>query len=452
MAPPDDTPETNERGRFPRRVGDYTLESYLLHLSDPEREGPVVPDIPSSATYRARDAAHLEELFLSLIRANPSEEREIPIGAKGIYQRLGNSVEWMVANAFAMAQGGETAIMFSDGMRAVATSVSVCTYAGAEVICGVPAYGCTDNFFTGVMARDGREVHFVDVRDIETVKAALNRRTRVIYCETVANPNLRVADLPALKRLVAEENARRYDEEKITLIIDNTFPSPFSCWPTDVGPRLDEMIVIHSATKSITGFGTGLAGIAIMPWRYWKAMFLYRKDTGGTMPAEVAHSLLIRSLKTMPIRMRRQVDTAWKVARFLDEHPKVEHVFYPGLPSFRDYELAQKVLVDWDGNFSPGYMVSFSLKGDSPADCELRGRALLDHLNSNSKLISLAVSLGYVGTLIEEPTSGTHATMPDEERIEKGIPRGLLRMSLGLEAPEDLIRDLNLALMSIARD
>ncbi|ACY17633.1 trans-sulfuration enzyme family protein [Haliangium ochraceum] len=450
MAPPD-KPETRAQDRFPRRVGDYTLESYLLHFADPTEAGPVVPDIPASATYRARDSAHLAELFQSLIMSDPERDQIIPEGAYGIYQRLGNPVEWQLARAFAMVQGGETAVVFSDGMRAVSAAVSICTYAGAEIICGVPAYGCTDNFFSGVMARDGREVHFVDVRDLDTIRRALNRRTRVIYCESVANPNMRVANIPAIKQIVAEENARRYPEEKITLIVDNTFPSPFSCWPNDVGPKLEEMIIVHSATKSITGFGSGLAGVAVIPWSYWKAMFLYRKDTGGSLPATEAHSLLTRSLKTMPLRIRRQVDTAGKLASFLDEHPKVDRVFYPGLPSFQDYDLARELLVDWDGNFSPGYMISFSLKGESPADCEGRGRELLDSLNQNSKLFTLAVSLGYVGTLVEEPTSGTHASMPDNEREAKGIPRGLLRLSVGLEDPEDLIRDLSLAL-STARD
>lgn len=450
MAPPD-TPETRDRGRFPRRVGDYTLESFLLHLADPSKDGPIIPDIPASATYRAINSEHLGALFQSLIESDPEEDRAIPMGALGIYQRLGNPVEWLLARAFAMVQGGDTAIVFSDGMRAVSSAVSICTYAGAEIICGVPAYGCTDNFFSGVMARDGRDVHFVDIRDLDAIKRVLNRRTRVIYCESVANPNLRVANLPAIKQLVADENSRRYEEEKITLIVDNTFPSPFSCWPHDIDPKIDDLIVVHSATKSITGFGTGLAGVAIVPWKYWKSLFLYRKDTGGSLPATEAHSILVRSLKTMPLRLRRQVSTAWKVAQFLESHPKVDRVFYPGLPSFQDYELARKVLIDWDGNFSPGYMISFSLKGESSAEAEVRGRALLDRLNESSKIISLAVSLGYVGTLIEEPTSGTHATMPDEERENKGIPRGLLRMSIGLEDPEDLIRDLNLALSS-ARD
>lgn len=450
MAPPD-TPETRDRGRFPRRVGDYTLESFLLHLSDPSKDGPLVPDIPSSATYRAINSEHLAALFQSIIESDPVSERSIPTGALSIYQRLGNSVEWLLARAFAMVQGGDTAIVFSDGMRAVASAVSICTYAGAEIICGVPAYGCTDNFFSGVMARDGREVHFVDVRDLDSIRRVLNRRTRVVYCETVANPNMRVANLPAIKQMVVEENARRYEEEKITLIIDNTFPSPFSCWPSDVEPKLEDLIVVHSATKSITGFGTGLAGVAVMPWKYWKPMYLYRKNTGGSLPASEAHSLLVRSLKTMPLRLRRQVSTAWKVAQFLESHPRVERVYYPGLPSFQDHELARKVLIDWDGNFSPGYMISFALKAETSAEAERRGRALLDRLNESSKIISLAVSLGYVGTLIEEPTSGTHASMPDDERENKGIPRGLLRMSIGLEDPEDLIRDLNLALSS-ARD
>lgn len=435
-----------QNDRFPRRVGDYTLESFLLHIADPVGDGPLVPDIPVSATYRASNSARLAALFQSLIDADPETSHEIPVGAERIYQRLGNSVEWTLARAFALAQGGDISMLFSDGMRAVSTAVSMCTHVGSEIICGVPVYGCTDNLFTGVMPRDGREVHFVDTSDMAAVKRLVNRRTRVIYCETVANPNLRICNLLELKRLIAEENGKRYEEEKITLIIDNTFPSPFCCWPGDVGIQVNEMIVVHSATKSITGFSTGLCGVAVIPWKYWKPMFLYRKDTGGTLPAVEAHSILVRSLKTLPIRLRRQVQTAWKVAEFLDSHPMVDQVCYPGLPSSPDYELAKQILVDWDGNFAPGHMVSFSLKGKDPADTERRGRAFLDRINEASRIISLGVSLGYVGTLIEEPTSGTHATMPDEERIKKGIPRGLLRMSIGLEDAGDIIRDLNRAL------
>ncbi|MEM9487689.1 MAG: PLP-dependent transferase [Myxococcota bacterium] len=437
---------TQPNDRFPRRIGEYTLESFLLHIADPTGDGPVVPDIPQSSTYRAVNSERLGALFQSLIECNPEVEHDIPAGASYIYQRLGNKVEWMLARAMAAAQGGEAAMIFSDGMRAISSAVSVCSHVGSEIICGVPVYGCTDNMFTTVMPRDGREVHFVDVRNMDAVKRLVNRRTRVMYCETVANPNMRVADLPGIKQLVADENKRRYPEEKITLIIDNTFPSPFSCWPGDVGPELDEMVIIHSATKSITGFSTGLAGVAVIPWRLWKPMFLYRKDTGGNLPAVEAHSLLVRSLKTMPVRLRRMISSTWKVAEFLETHPMIERVYYPGLPSFQDHEMAQKVLIDWDGNFSPGHMVSFLLKGKNPADSEKRGRALLDRINEESRIISLAVSLGYVGTLIEEPTSGTHATMPDAEREKKGIPRGLLRMSIGLEDPDDLIRDLNRAL------
>lgn len=432
--------------RFPRRVGEYTLESYLLHLGDPAGDGPVVPDIPVSATYQTANSERLAALFRSLIECDPEEEHLIPIGAERIYQRLGNPIEWMLAKAFALAQGGEAGMVFCDGMRAIAAAVSVCSHVGSEIICGVPVYGCTDNLFTSVMQRDGREVHFVDTRDIAAVKKLVNRRTRVIYCETVANPNLRIANLPDIKRMVAEENGKRFDEEKITLIIDNTFPSPFGCWPGDIAPEVRELIVVHSATKSISGFSTGLAGVAIIPWKYWKRMFLYRKDTGGSLPAAEAHSLLVRSLKTLPIRLRRQVSTTAKVAEFLESHPMIERVYYPGLSSFQDHELAKKVLVDWDGQFSPGHMLSFVLKGSNALDRERRGRSFLDRVSESSRIISLAVSLGYVGTLIEEPTSGTHATMPDEEREKKGIPRGLLRLSIGLEDPQDIIRDLNRAL------
>ncbi|MFH0945665.1 MAG: PLP-dependent transferase [Planctomycetota bacterium] len=432
--------------RYPLRVEGYTLDSYLLHISDPEGDGPIIPDIPVAATYRAVDSARLEGLFGSILSADPAKTHQVPEGAYHIYQRLGNRVEWMLARAFAVAQGGDTSIVFSDGMRAISASISITSHAGSELICGVPVYGCTDNLFTGTLPRDGRKVHFVDTRDLEGIEALINRRTRVIYCESLANPNLRVCDLISLKQLVIRENSRRHDEERITLIIDNTFATPFCCRPHDLGPLLKELIVVHSATKAIGGFSTGLAGVAVIPWAYWMRLFLNRKDTGGSLPAVEAHSLLVRSLKTFPIRIRRQVKSAAAVARFLERHPAVDRVLYPGLRSFDGYATAQKILIDWDGNFSPGHMLGFILKGRSPADAARKGRSFLDRLNRQSRIISLAVSLGYVGTLIEEPGSGTHATMPDDEREKKGIPKGLLRLSIGLEEPDDLIRDLERAL------
>jgi cystathionine beta-lyase/cystathionine gamma-synthase len=151
-------------------------------------------------------------------------------------------------------------------------------------------------------------------------------------------------------------------------------------------------------------------------------------------------------MKTLGLRIRRQVASAWKIAKFLEEHPAVDQVFYPGLPSFDGYRVARRLMIDWDGNFSPGHMIAFSLKGKNPAQTVTRGRALLDRLNASSRILTLAVSLGYVGTLIEEPSSGTHASMPDDERQKKGIPRGLLRLSIGLEDADDLITDLDRAL------
>lgn len=431
---------------FPRRVGEYSLESWLLHVADPPGAGPIVPDVPVAATYRAESSSHLGSLFRSVIECDPASEHEVPRGARAIYQRLGNDVEWTLARAFAAMQGGESSIVFSDGMRAIAAVVQCLTHAGAEVICGVPVYGCTDNLFTGPLPRDGRQVHFVDARDVGAVAQLLNRRTRVVYCETLANPNMRVPDLAGLKKLLAAENALRHAEEKVWLVVDNTFATPFCCWPGAVGPELSELVVVHSTTKALCGFATGLGGVAVIPWLLWKRLFLHRKDTGGVLPAIEAHSLLVRSVKTFAVRIRRQVESAVTVAKFLARHPAVEQVLYPGLPTFEDHALARKILIDWNGKFSPGSMIALTLKAKDAGEAEARGSAFVDRLNRESSIVSLAVSLGYVGTLIEEPNSGTHATMPEDERRKKGIPRGLLRLSIGLEDPSDLVRDLDRAL------
>jgi cystathionine beta-lyase/cystathionine gamma-synthase len=450
-----------------------TIESRLLHLSDPEGDGPVVPDIPASSMYQAKDAATLAGRFQSIIDSDPPVDRFIPDGAATIYLRLGSHVEWKLAEALALAQGGESAIMFSDGMRAIASSVCFRLHAGAEMIAGVPLYGCTDNLFTNTIPRMGVKVHFVRPDDTDEIAARINRRTRVVYLETISNPSLTMPDLAAVKELLAGINAGRFPGEKITLVIDNTFATPYGCNPHELGPQLDDMIVVHSTTKGINGFSAGLGGVAIIPWAYWKDLFLYRKDHGGSLSPEQAHHLLTKSLRTLGLRVRKMQENAAAMAALLEAHngvkqvfypglpsfPQhaleahngVKQVFYPGLPSFPQHALAKQSLRDWYGEFAPGHMVSFVMKGRTAEVAERRGRALMDHLAANSDLFVVAVSLGYIGTLIEDPNGGTHATIGPEERKQKGIIPGLIRLSAGIEHADDLQRDLLAALDRAAR-
>jgi cystathionine beta-lyase/cystathionine gamma-synthase len=433
------------------RKKELSIESRLLHLPDPESDGPVVPDVPASSTYMAADEETLAGRFASIIESDPPVDREIPEGAAKIYLRLGSEVEWKLAKALALAQGGETAVMFADGMRAIASAVGFRLHAGAEMIAGVPLYGCTDNLFTNWIPRQGVKVHFTAPDDTDRIAGLLNRRTRVLYLETLSNPSLTMPDLAALKEVLARENERRFEGERIILVVDNTFATPYCCNPFAIGPDLAETIVVHSTTKGINGFSAGLGGVAVIPWKFWKPLFLYRKDHGGSLAPEQSHHLLTKSLRTLGIRIRKMQGNASILAALLEAHPAVSRVYYPGLESFPQHDLARATLVDWNGVFAPGHMVSFVLKGRTAEIRERRGHALMDWLARESRIYIVAVSLGYIGTLIEDPNRGTHATISPEERAEKGIETGLLRVSVGLEDPDDLLRDLLKALDRAAR-
>jgi cystathionine beta-lyase/cystathionine gamma-synthase len=428
-----------------------TIESRLLHLPDPDGDGPVVPDIPSSSTYRAPDADALATRFQSIIDSDPPRDRRVPEGAAKIYLRLGSALEWKLSEALALAQGGEAAIVFSDGMRAIASAVGFRLHTGAEIVAGVPLYGCTDNLFTSTMPLLGVKVHFVPPDDIRGIAARLNRRTRVVYLETLCNPSLTMPDFFAVKKLLAAENARRLPGERITLVIDNTFATPYCCNPFALGEPVEDTIVVHATTKGINGFSSGLGGVAVIPWKYWKDLFLYRKNHGGCMTPEHAHLLLTKSLRTLALRVRKMQENSCSLAALLAAHPAVAKALYPGLPSFPQHRLARKTLVDWYGRFAPGHMLSFTMAGRTEAVREKRGHALLDHLAANSSLFLVAVSLGYIGTLIEDPNRGTHATVSPAERAARGIEPGLIRLSVGIEHEDDLKRDLLAALDRAAK-
>jgi cystathionine beta-lyase/cystathionine gamma-synthase len=429
--------------------GTASIESRLLHLPDPEGDGPVVPDIPASSMWKSENEEILAARFQSIIDSDPPVDRVIPEGAAKIYLRLGSPLEWRLAEAVALAQGGDTAILFCDGMRAIASAVAFRLHSGAEMIAGVPLYGCTDNLFTNWLPKLGVKVHFVAPDDVAAIRDRINRRTRVLYVETVSNPSLKLADLPALKALLAEVNANRVEEEKVSLVVDNTFATPYCCNPFALEPEMDETIVVHSTTKGINGFSAGLGGAVVIPWKHWKMLFLHKKDFGGTLAPEQAHHLLTKSLRTMALRIRRMQENTRQVADLLEAHPAVETTIYPGLPAFPQHDLARKMLVDWNGEFAPGHMISFVMDGADADERMARGTKMMDHLSAHSNLFITAVSLGYIGTLIENPNRGTHATISPEEREARGIRPGLIRLAVGIEPADDLMRDLLAALDSV---
>ncbi len=336
-----------------------------------------------------------------------------------IYTRLGNPTQTALEEKIASLEGGEAAFAAGSGMGAITAVLMALVSQGDHVVHSSALYGCTFAFLHDLLTRFGVTATGVDTGDLEAVKKALRPNTKVVYIETPANPTMRLTDIQAVADIAHEHGAK--------VVVDNTFMTPYFQRPLELGAD----IVVHSATKYINGHGDVVAGLAIGPKNLIDEMRMTTlKDIGGIIgPFE--SWLLLRGLKTLPVRMDRHNSNAMAVARFLESHPAVEKVYYPGLESFPQHELAKKQMSGFGG------VMSFELKGGYEAGVRLM---------NGVKLMHLAVSLGDVDTLIQHPASMTHSVVPEEERLAVNITPGLVRLSVGLEDPEDIIADLEQAL------
>ncbi|HOB34510.1 MAG TPA: methionine gamma-lyase [Bacillota bacterium] len=336
-----------------------------------------------------------------------------------IYTRLGNPTQTALEEKIASLEGGEAAFAAGSGMGAITAVLMALVSQGDHVVHSSALYGCTFAFLHDLLTRFGVTATGVDTADLEAVKKALRPNTKVVYIETPANPTMRLTDIQAVADIAHEHGAK--------VVVDNTFMTPYFQRPLELGAD----IVVHSATKYINGHGDVVAGLAIGPKNLIDEMRMTTlKDIGGIIgPFE--SWLLLRGLKTLPVRMDRHNSNAMAVARFLESHPAVEKVYYPGLESFPQHELAKKQMSGFGG------VMSFELKGGYEAGVRLM---------NGVKLMHLAVSLGDVDTLIQHPASMTHSVVPEEERLAVNITPGLVRLSVGLEDPEDIIADLEQAL------
>ena len=338
-----------------------------------------------------------------------------------IYARIGNPTCAALEETFARLEGGEAALSTVSGMGAITATIWTNISAGEEIVADKTLYGCTFEFFEHHLSRFGVKVHFIEMTNEDELRAALNEKTRIVYLETPANPNLKITDIEKTARIAHEFNPA------IKVICDNTFASPYLQQPLKLGAD----IVVHSATKYINGHGDLLAGFVVSDQETINQIRLVGiKDmTGAFMPANEAY-LVERGLKTLEIRMQRHCSNAMAVARYLQGNPKVEKVFYPGLEDHEGHDIAAKQMKDFGG------MVSFIVKG---------GREKAAIVADNVKVATLAVSLGATETLIEHPASMTHSPYTEEELEAAGIAPGLIRFSVGLENPEDIIADLQQA-------
>ncbi|HHY34978.1 MAG TPA: methionine gamma-lyase [Firmicutes bacterium] len=332
-----------------------------------------------------------------------------------IYTRLGNPTVAALERCVSALEGAEKGLAFASGMAAISALFLAILKSGDHVIADRCIYGSTHTFLAATLTRFGVEVDFVDCSDTAQVAASVKPNTRVIYFETPANPMMKMVDMEAVTRLAKPRG--------IITVVDNTFMSPYFQRPAEWGVD----IVIHSATKYLGGHGDVLGGLIVGRAELIDLVrTTTQKDVGGIMSPFDAW-LILRGIKTLAVRMERHEKNAMKVAEFLEKHPAVKRVYYPGLPSHPQYAIGKKRMTGFGG------MMSFELKGGFEA-----GRTLMDSV----KLCHLAVSLGETSTLIEHPASMTHSVLTPEQRQAAGISEGLVRLSVGLEHPDDIIADL----------
>jgi methionine-gamma-lyase len=364
-----------------------------------------------------------------------AEGAEIFAGQKPgyIYTRLGNPTVLLLEAKINALEGAKiklddpevrvSSLAFSSGMSAISSTILALCSAGDTLIMGDVVYGATEHLAESTLSRLGInivEVNTADLAAVERVMAA-NPSARAILFETPTNPMLAVTDIAGLVELVKGVNP------EIKVIVDNTFATPYLQRPLELGAD----VVIHSTTKYICGHGTVVGGLMITTCDEVKdKAYTIIKDVGGS-PSPFDAWLVNTGLKTLPLRMDRHCANAMAIAEYLDGHPKVEHVYYPGLPSDPSHLLAKRQMSQFGG------MVSFDIAGGLDA-----GRRLMD----NIKIFTLAVSLGCVDSLIQHPASMTHACVPKEKREKAGITDGLVRISVGVEDSDDLIRALDEAL------
>lgn len=392
----------------PHRGEDPIYTRAVQAGADPERDRHgLAPGLHRSSAFA----------FDSAERAAAVHEGEEP---GFFYGRMGSPTQRALEEALAELEGGEAALALASGMAAVSSLLFTALEPGDHVVAPAALYATTASLLDGILERHGVSVTYVDGTDPRAFEDAVRPETRVLWVESPANPTLDLVDLEAVARLGRERG--------LLTVADNTFATPVNQRPLETG--MD--VVVHSATKYLGGHGDVVAGALIGPHVLMERV---RRETlkhlGGVVAPDSAW-LVLRGLRTLPVRIERHNRSALAVAERLEDHPRVTRVHYPGLPSHPQHELAERQMAGFGG------MVAFEVDGLEAA------RRMLDRL----ELCRLAVSLGDVATLVQHSASMTHASVPADRRRAAGIRDGLLRMSVGLERPEDVLQDIDRALGS----
>jgi len=372
------------------------------------------PDPPSGAT--------VLPIFLGVTFAHDDLEQWRAVGmgqAPGhIYSRNTNPSVEQFQEVVRGLEGGEAAAAFSTGMAAVSNTLFALTSPGDRVVSIRDSYGGTNRIFTEFLPRFGVEVTLVDTHDHEAIQAEVARGCRILYLESPTNPTLKVLDLARLAAAAREVGA--------TVMVDNTFATPINQRPLELGAHL----VLHSATKFLGGHSDAMGGVVVGDRERVDRIFRFREINGASLDAMSAF-LLTRGIRTLELRVERQNSNAMTVARFLEGHPAVEAVHYPGLPGHPHHQVAARQMSGFGG------VLAFALKGGYPA---------MERMLARLRLAHRAASLGSVATLVGPPATTSHVELTPAQRAEAGIPESLLRYSVGIENPEDLLADLGQAL------
>jgi cystathionine beta-lyase/cystathionine gamma-synthase len=347
--------------------------------------------------------------------------QEAPARHKGFeYSRTHNPTRFALEEAIALLErpGGDArGLCFSSGMGATDTVLKLLS-AGDRVVAGNDLYGGTYRLFTKVYERLGLRFAFVDTTDLAALERALDEPAAMVWVESPSNPLLRITDIAAVAAL-----AKRRAPSAL-VVVDNTFATPLLQRPLSLGAD----VVVHSTTKYLGGHSDVVGGAAVVRDAALGARLQFLQNAAGAVPGAMDCFLTHRGVKTLHLRMERHCENAARVAAFLAEHPKVERVHYPGLPSHPGHDVARRQM---GARF--GGMVSFELRGTVEEGMAFCAR---------TKVFACAESLGGVESLIEHPPSMTHASIPPEVRRASGMADGLIRLSVGVEDPADLVRDL----------
>ena len=346
--------------------------------------------------------------------------QEAPGKNKGYeYARSQNPTRTALEKAFAEIENAKYGLAFSSGVAATDAVIKLLE-PGDEVVCGNDMYGGTYRLFTKVFEKFGIKFIYVDTTNVSTISKAITGKTKLVWLETPTNPLMNITDIAAVAAITKSKN--------ILLAVDNTFASPYLQNPIDLGAD----IVMHSVTKYLGGHSDVIQGSLMMNSPELRDKLYFIQKSCGAVPGPMDCFLVLRGIKTLHLRMKAHCENGAKIAHWLRKHPKIGKVYWPGFEDHPGYAVAKKQMRDFGG------MLSFILKNDSVEEAM---RVL-----SSTKLFSLAESLGGVESLINHPASMTHASIPKEERIKNGLTDSLIRLSVGIEDPDDLIDDLATAI------